>query len=137
MPLSLTEILRKAQRVDIEGIPSVAIVKDSVRKQRNVLLTTTKTRPAPGEAKRYHYHNQRVYPVDRKYTGNLASCPAVKVSCTCERFTYVWEVALWKQGAADILYSNGEMPTQTNPRMIPGCCKHLIKIIKYIHENSL
>lgn len=134
--MSLTEILRKCQRVDIDGSKSVAVVSDSVRKQRNALVTTTKTRPGPGE-NRYHYHNQRVYPVDRSYTGTLAACPAVKVSCTCERHLYTYEVALWKRGAADIIYSNGAMPNETNPRLIPGCCKHIIQVCRYIFRENL
>lgn len=49
------------------------------------------------------------------------------VSCSCEDFAYRWEVALNKKKAARIQYSNGEDPVDTNPRMIPGCCAHLIR----------
>ena len=45
----------------------------------------------------------------------------VKVSCACDDFWAVWEVALNKAGAADIEYSNGEKPVDKNPRMVAGC----------------
>lgn len=51
----------------------------------------------------------------------------VVVSCSCEDFMYTWEVALSKKKAARIKYSNGEMPDDRNPRMVPGCCAHLHK----------
>ena len=137
--MSLTEILRKCQRVDIDGSKSVAVVEDGVRQSRNKqLVLTTKTRIPPGESKqRYHYHNLRIYPVERGYTGSLMACPAVKVSCDCERHKFVYEIALWKRGAADVIYSNGKMPTETNPQLIPGCCKHLIQAIRYVFRNNI
>lgn len=50
----------------------------------------------------------------------------VKVSCSCADFMYRAEVALSRAGAADVYYSNGEMPEVTNPRLIPYICKHLV-----------
>ena len=52
----------------------------------------------------------------------------VIVGCSCEDFTYTWEVALNRRGAARIEYSNGEDPGEKNPSYVPGCCKHLIAV---------
>jgi hypothetical protein len=49
----------------------------------------------------------------------------VRVSCSCDDFQYRHEVALAEKGAADIEYSDGSMPTTTNPGMKTGQCKHL------------
>lgn len=54
----------------------------------------------------------------------------VKVSCSCDFFTYYCEVPLYMRGAADILYSNGDYPHVTNPRAIPIVCKHLLSLFK-------
>ena len=51
----------------------------------------------------------------------------VVVSCSCQDFCFTFEVALSKKKAARIEYSNGELPVDRNPRMIPGCCGHLFK----------
>jgi hypothetical protein len=59
------------------------------------------------------------------------------VSCPCERFTYYWEVALTKKGAAKIHYSNGDMPVVTNPNMLTGICKHLIALAKELTKKKL
>lgn len=60
----------------------------------------------------------------------------VKVSCSCPDFWARWEYALHKRGAADIVYSNGEPPVVRNPRMYPGCCKHLIALTNRAHING-
>lgn len=46
----------------------------------------------------------------------------VKVSCSCPDFTFRSEWHLWRKGAADIIYSNGEKP---KVYLTPVCCKHL------------
>ncbi len=51
------------------------------------------------------------------------------ISCTCEYFLYVCEVALDKKGSSDIIYSNGDDPQVTNPRKTPRTCKHCVAVI--------
>ena len=58
----------------------------------------------------------------------------VKVSCSCEWFMYNCEVALHSKGAADIIYSNGEEPTETNPRKLPYVCAHLFYVLGEIKK---
>lgn len=52
----------------------------------------------------------------------------VVVECGCDDFWAVWEVALNRHKAARIKFSNGELPTDRNPRLRPGCCKHIFKL---------
>ena len=59
----------------------------------------------------------------------------IKVSCTCEYFTYVCEYALHKKGAADIIHSNGEPPKNTNPSLVPTVCVHLYKVLTELNKQ--
>lgn len=59
----------------------------------------------------------------------------VNVSCSCDDFKFRHEVALHHKGAADIEYSNGEMPTSTNPGMVTGTCKHLVALYNRIKHK--
>jgi hypothetical protein len=71
-------------------------------------------------------------PKPKKYTSvvtQISDKNHVEVSCTCDNFWSTWEVALHAKGAARIRFSNGEMPNIRNPRMIAGCCKHLVALI--------
>jgi len=66
----------------------------------------------------------------------LSSNPErVWVTCDCENFTFQWEYALTKHGASSIYYCNGEPAVITNPRNIPGCCKHIAKIL--VRKNTM
>lgn len=58
----------------------------------------------------------------------------IKALCDCENFMYVWEVALTKQHSAVRYKSNGKKPVMTNPRMLPGVCKHLLAAIKATYK---
>lgn len=52
----------------------------------------------------------------------------VEVGCSCPDFRYRQEVALNHKRAAEVLYSNGELPKIRNPQMKVYCCKHLYKL---------
>lgn len=52
----------------------------------------------------------------------------VNLSCSCPDFMYRFEVALHNNQAANIEYSNGELPVMTNPAMVAACCKHCIAL---------
>lgn len=67
--------------------------------------------------------------------------PWVWVSCTCEWWLYVCEVAMVENGNSDLgfardrytpdaLESDGSHPVQTNPSMVPCACKHIIAAFK-------
>jgi hypothetical protein len=59
----------------------------------------------------------------------------VIVSCSCADFKYRWEVALNHKQAADIEYSNGELPVIRNPQMRPAQCKHLVALYNKIKDQ--
>lgn len=65
-----------------------------------------------------------------KYTTTLEVLPKSKVlvSCSCDDFLHRWEYALSKKGSARVSYGNGEPPVKTNPRLVPGACKHVIAL---------
>lgn len=54
----------------------------------------------------------------------------VEVDCEC-MYQPMWgaEVALNKRKAAQIVRSNGKLPTVRNPRLQPYACKHVLAII--------
>jgi len=59
----------------------------------------------------------------------------VKVSCSCPDFLFRWEYPLYANGAADIVYGNGDPANTTNPGNVPGMCKHLIAL-RVLIKNS-
>lgn len=52
------------------------------------------------------------------------------VHCSCPWFTFFCEVALTLKKSSSIKNSNGELPKETNPRLKPWVCKHLIAMSK-------
>ncbi len=78
--------------------------------------------------------------VDKKYAGRQAvydiNVPEISrfsangvIVHNCDYFTYNCEYALFKKGAADIRYSNGEPPTTLNVGLQPSVCKHLYALL--------
>lgn len=59
----------------------------------------------------------------------------VVVSCSCADFKYRWEVALNHKQAAEIEYSNGELPVIRNPTMRAAQCKHLVALYNKIKDQ--
>lgn len=82
------------------------------------------------------YHQQLIYARDPEYNGKLKDCEAVVVSCSCERWKYMWEYALWRKGAAEIRHSNGEPPLITNKRMRKAACKHIFRLRKALNRRK-
>lgn len=52
-------------------------------------------------------------------------------------FVFRYEYALAKRGNAFIYRSNGDMPFQTNPRLVPGFDHHVYKALQYLVKNTL
>jgi Fe-S cluster biosynthesis and repair protein YggX len=55
----------------------------------------------------------------------------------CERHVYKWEYALWHHGASQIIFGNGKPPVLTNPSLVPGCCKHVYRILTAMRNRKL
>lgn len=142
-------LLRNAQPVDLENSKNVR-VKDTKKNRRSRVKTNTggakvirggiksvtHTMPGrnerkPGTRLRPRKHTQYVYPKDPKTKGRLSDVD-VKVACDCQRHMYYYEVALHERGAADIIYSNGEPPYDTNPRLLASPCKHQVRVLSLI-----
>lgn len=54
----------------------------------------------------------------------------VWLSCSCEWFLFVCEVADAETDNANIKYSNGRAPVITNPQRIGTVCKHIIAALR-------
>ena len=94
-------------------------------------LTATTTEPKHAHEHQPHYQTIQIVsgipsrdPLDPKVR--------VKISCTCSYYKFFCEYALYKQGAADIIYSNGEPAYKTNPGNIGWTCKHHLAIFRYL-----
>lgn len=61
----------------------------------------------------------------------------VKLSCSCPDFLYRHEVALFTHDGADIEYSNGDYPKETNPLLHPSCCKHCLAFYELLHKKKI
>jgi hypothetical protein len=59
----------------------------------------------------------------------------VIASCSCPDFKYRWEVALNRKQAAEIEYSNGELPVIRNPAMRATFCKHCLALFTKIESE--
>lgn len=73
-----------------------------------------------------------------KYTSSIDFLDKehVIVSCTCPDFMFMWEWALARKKAAQIIFGNGEPPDSKNPRHIAGCCKHLVKMTDRLYQED-
>jgi hypothetical protein len=99
---------------------------------KGVVRGGTLTRDKDG-VRRYE---QRVEPVGGGVKLS-SSGQYLKVRCSCDRHKYMWEAALNRVGAADIKYSNGELPYDTNPAMTPGICKHLRAVLVAVYNKNM
>lgn len=54
----------------------------------------------------------------------------------CPRHMYYYEFSLNKRGGADIIFSNGEPPLNTNPALYAGACKHVLRVLEKISSQE-
>ena len=59
----------------------------------------------------------------------------VHISCSCPDNLYRWEVANSLKDAAEVEYSNGEMPDITNPSRLNRTCKHSFRLYQQIKSK--
>ena len=84
-------------------------------------------RDREGKVRRFKYVTMIEFYADSK----------VKVSCSCADHLYRWEYALVKKKASYFTYSNKEKPVSTNPRLVPGTCKHCIALYMTLRAKKL
>ena len=143
--LTARQLLSYTPRRIKENAEYVRVRKVKRKKGENFSLAVTTTERSHATEKQPHYQSIEI--LSPKGERNIFDRHTrVKLSCDCSNFLYTWEYALFKKGAADIIYSNGEPPDTTNPKRIPGIClagntlintsRGLIKI-KDIHAGDL
>lgn len=126
--MKMQDILKRTPQSRMQGA-SYCVVKSSKRGRTSYGTVVY-------SAKVYSTHDHNF--VEKKYTPvthvttvetNIKEMNPNKrmvvVSCSCDDFKFVWEFALNKRRAARLDYCNGEPPVDTNPRLIPGCCRHI------------
>jgi hypothetical protein len=133
MGMSLKQLLNSAWPQDKTNAREVRLVQYKYTPNLKLATLHTVTHDLKKQEKRLH--RQRVIAADRKYHGTINKCPALILSCDCARFLFYYEVALKSRGAANIVYSNGENPSTTNPHLKPGICKHLIVVLNYMERH--
>ncbi len=101
----LVKVVKYKTGVDPQGIPTAAA------------RTYTPNEYKLGRIRRSKDQNRYVSSV--KYLNKQLN---VKVSCSCPDYMFRWEYANAQVGAADIIYGNGEPPTDTNPDQKIGLC---------------
>lgn len=111
------KIIEAKQRKNPEGYPMVIAKVKSVQK-------------ADGKDKKPSETNTYVASIEVLPKGYVV------LSCSCDDFLYMWEVALRKNGAARVEYSNGKLPQDKNPEMRPGCCGHLVALGKFLIQKG-
>jgi len=127
-------LIRKILKAQLKYSKYVAVRSIKKHKTKPLVRIETITK-VPGESPRSHITN--IYAADPDYEGKLYNCPAIRVSCNCKDFLFRREVALTLKNAAEIRYSNGDMPIETNPQLIPATCKHIFKALLYIVSHRL
>lgn len=65
------------------------------------------------------------YQVFKFYDAGQGAKSRVWVTCSCEYWLFVCEVATWARDSTSNINSNGDFPAITNPNMKPKLCKHL------------
>lgn len=127
--INAVQFIRKVAKTQLINSNYVKLQSVQRHKTKPLIKFTTVTKE-PGQQARVHV--QRIYAADPNYKGPLFQCPALKLACDCGNNLFQWEVANAYRGASDIIYSNGDMPIETNPGMRPGCCKHLLKCLMFM-----
>ena len=94
------------------------------------MITVTKE---PGKRARAHVVICNMEP---GYSGSFRRCPHVRIACDCGRYKYVWNYALLEHDSAARDYTNSEPPVVTNPREVPGACKHALVMLRYLIADN-
>lgn len=107
-------------------------------KRTNRLRILTNTHDVEGGRRIVRKHETLIWPIDPEYKGKLsAKGVKLKLQCDCSFWTYHCEVAFNAKGAADIVHSNGEHPSETNPSLYVYPCKHLAVALKTMATKNL
>lgn len=128
--ISFIQLFKNGTRTDSKYVSDVAVTLMKKHPDKNVVgyVSKTVTRDDKGPPRRYQ-HYVIAQDFSREDGKQLWQSKAVKVSCQCSRFKFYYEYPLNRRGAADIVHSNGTPPLNTNPRLVPSVCKHLLAVM--------
>ena len=135
----MLKITPKNIHTNAEYVRIQRVIRGWNKKTTNPALrfqTVYSTHDHTGKKKNYAPEIHQSYVEGLMGTDTPIGLKYVRVSCTCPYFKFYCEAALHKYAAADIIYSNGERPIITNPRMLPMVCKHLVKVLERIVKES-
>ena len=127
---SLAKIINATppDRIELSSFVKITDVRTGTSKSSGKVRLVAKTRSlGKKEYERNHYSSM----LENHGSGRF------RLSCSCDDFMFRWEYALAMRDGAQILYGNGEPPVDTNPRMKPGCCKHLIALIFLAKQRKI
>ena len=82
-----------------------------------------------------HKYQQVLRCTPASYGGKISDCEGVVFNCTCPRFLYTWNWALWAKSAS-VLNATNDPPDITNPRRLLGTCKHGIIFLQAIKKRG-
>lgn len=131
--MTLTQILRNttASRIELSANVAVRNLKFGISKKlqipKAIAQCYSRDKGSNGKLQLFKYATMVEF-----HPGNL-----VKVGCSCPDHLYRWEYALARRNASYITYSNGEPPTDTNPKLVPGMCKHCVALVTALKKQKL
>lgn len=132
--LTISQLLRYTFPVAKRNsaLVSLSHIRRGVNKAKQAkIIAKAQTHDQRGRAAQVYTCSCTALDAKKLFTG------PVKVSCSCDYFMYTCEYALNRQGAADILYSNGEPPNDKNPTLVPSVCKHLYTMLSDIKSGQV
>lgn len=131
--LTFKEILARTpgNRLELSQFVKVTYLKYGRSKKLGVPKAICQSysidRDAKGRVKKFKYVTMIEFYAENK----------VKVSCSCADHLYRWEYALVRKKASYFTYSNQERPVDTNPKLVPACCKHCIALYRELKMRKL
>ena len=144
----LRSLKRRGDQMTLKDLLRWTLYHPHIRQARDTIVTVKSHKKLKNGG--YRFRTRTEFPLESKYHRSWVYFPktidegikisrskSILVSCDCSSFKYRAEMALWYHGAAEVYWSNGQMPYITNPRLVPTLCKHLYMDMKYIKKHRL
>lgn len=130
--MTAREIIAKCTPRVREAADYVQIIKTTpkvLKDGRHQITSVCRSTHTPNGNSKPKPPERHLVEVTTKVPGERIREGMVVVSCHCSNFAYTWEVALARKGASYVKHSNGDLPEERNPKMVPGACKHVYKTL--------
>jgi hypothetical protein len=125
--LKLRQLLRLTPRLfhnNAQYVRMLSVKKAKTTSGLTAYLGVMRTHD-PGRDKPPRKRNVSIIGLDPD-SGLPVNKQRVLLQCDCENYAFTWEYANTAHNAARLLFSNGQYPGFTNPKLAPGMCKHLV-----------